>query len=208
MFFIKGTRKARIKVYHSYHRQCENCKDFDLTIGVYHDYFHIFFVPIAATGFKSCVIYCSSCGGRIRSDSLSREYESKTRVPFYLYSGLLVVGLVALTLLAGMGWGAYERSRYISDPKVGDVYLMKAAQGNLDGYRFVRVSRLSEDSVIRIENDMLYLFSTSSLSVEDYFDPDQQLVFSKSHLKQLYKEDKIENVYGDYGNSSGFNRIK
>jgi hypothetical protein len=85
---------------------------------------------------------------------------------------------------------------------------MKAAQGNLDGYRFVRVSRLSEESVIGIENDVLYIFFTSSFSAEDYFDPDQQLVFSKSHLKLMYKEDSIENVYRDYGNSSGFNRIK
>ncbi len=208
MFFIKGTRKARIKVYHCHDRECENCKDFDLTIGVYHDYFHVFFIPVAATGWKSSVIYCSSCGSRIRSDSLSKEYESKTRVPLYLYSGLLLVGLVALMLLAGAGWGTYQRSRYISDPKVGDVYLMKVAQGKLDGYRFVRVSRLSEDSVIGIENDMLYLFSTSSFSAEDHFDPNEQILFSKSHLKQLYKEDSIETIFRDYSSSTGFNRIK
>jgi hypothetical protein len=208
MFFIKGTRKARIKVYHHHERACENCKDFDLTIGVYQEYFHVFFVPVVASGSKSSVIYCSICGSRIRSDSLSKEYESKTRAPFYLYSGLLLAGLVVLTLLAASGWGTYERSRYITDPSVGDVYLMKAAQGNLDGYRFVRVSRISEDSVIGIENDVLYLFSTSSFSGEDYFDPDEQVVFSKAHLKQLYKEDSIQNVYRDYGNSTGFNRIK
>ena len=208
MFLIKGTRKARIKVYHCHDRECENCKDFDLTIGVYHDYFHVFFIPVAATGWKSSVIYCSSCGSRIRSDSLSREYESKTRVPLYLYSGVVLVGLVALTLLAATGWGTYARSRYISDPKVGDVYLMKAAQGNLDGYRFVRVSRLSEDSVIGIENNMLYLFSTSSFSAEDYFDLGEQVVFSKAHLKQLYKEDSIETIFRDYSNSTGFNRTK
>jgi len=208
MFLIKGTRKARIKVYHHHDRPCENCQDFDLTIGVYQEYFHAFFVPVVATGSKSSVIYCSSCGSRIRSDSLSKEYESKTRAPLYLYSGFLLVGLVVLTLLAVTGWGTYERSRYISDPKVADVYLMKAAQGNLDGYRFVRVSRLSNDSVFGIENDVPYLFSTSSFSAEDYFDPDEQVVFSKAHIKQLYKEDSIENVYRDYGNSTGFNRTK
>lgn len=208
MFLIKGTRKARIKVYHHHDRPCENCQDFDLTIGVYQEYFHAFFVPVVATGSKSSVIYCSNCGSRIRSDSLSKDYESKTRVPFYLYSGLLLVGLVVLTLLAGAGWGTYERSRYISQPHVGDVYLMKAAQGNLNGYRFVRVSRISEDSFTGMENNVLYLFSTLSFSSEDYSDPGDQVGFSKAHLQQLYKEDSIETIFRNYGNSTGFDRIK
>ncbi len=208
MFLLKGTRKARIKIYHHHDRPCENCKDFDLTIGIFQEYFHVFFIPVVAKGLKSSVIYCSNCGSRIRSDSLSKEYESRTRAPIYLYSGLLLVGLFALSLLAAMGWGAYERSTYIADPKVGDIYLVKAVQGQLDGYRFVRLSRISRDSVIGMGNDVLYLSYTSAFSSDDHFNTDDQVVFSKSNLKHLYKEDSIENVFRDYGNSTGFNRIK
>ena len=208
MFFIKGNRKARVKVYQHHTRQCDDCKDFDLTIGVYQDYFHVFFVPVIATGLKSSVIYCKSCGNRIRSYSLSKEYESKSRAPFYLYSGLLLVGLVVLSLLAAMGWGTYKRSRYISAPKEGDVYLMKASQGQLDGYRFVRLSRIAGDSLIGLDNHVLYLFYASSFSTDDYFDSAEQVVFSKSQVQQLYKEDSIENVYRGYGLSTGFNRLK
>jgi len=208
MFFIKGTRTARIKVYPCHSRQCENCNDFDLTIGVFHKYFHVFFVPVIAKGLKSSVIYCNSCGSRIRSDSLSKEYESKTGVPLYLYSGLLLVGLVVLAMLVATGWGTYERSKYISDPKIGDVYLMKAAQGKLDGFRFVRVSEISGDSVTAVENNVLYLSYTSFFASEDYFDSGEQAVFSKSHLKHLYKADSIETIFRNYGNSTGFNRIK
>ena len=208
MFLIKGTRKARIKVYQHHNRQCEECKDFDFTIGIYQDYFHIFFIPVAATGTKSTTIYCSNCGSRLRSDTLSKEYESQTSVPLYLYSGILLVGIFVLSLLIAVGWGAYERSRYISNPKVGDVYLMKQAQGQIDGHRFIRLSRISGDSVIGMDNNVLYLFPTSSFSVDDYFNTDRQVVFSKAQLKELYKEDSIENVFRDYGNSSWFNRIK
>ena len=104
MFAIRGTRTARIKTYQHHERQCENCKDFNLTIGVFHDYYHFWFIPIVASGIKSSVIFCNSCGDRIRSNSLSKEYESKTKVPFYLYSGAIVVGLVLFYALAINLW--------------------------------------------------------------------------------------------------------
>ena len=118
MFFIKGNRKARVKVYQHHTRQCDDCKDFDLTIGVYQDYFHVFFVPVIATGLKSSVIYWVRVAG-IGSVQTHhpKNMKSKSRAPFYLYSGLLLVGLVVLSLLAAMGWGTYKRSRYISAPK-------------------------------------------------------------------------------------------
>jgi hypothetical protein len=116
MLFLRGTRTARIKTYQHHDRQCENCKDFDLTIGVFHDYYHFWFIPVVAAGIKSSVIYCNSCGSRIRSNSLSKEYESKTKVPFYLYSGVILVGLVLLLALAANLLGMLERSRHISNP--------------------------------------------------------------------------------------------
>src|SRR6185312_5011006 len=207
MFYIKGTRKAKIKVYHHHDRPCEECKDFNLTIGVYQEYFHFFFIPVAATGEKSTVIYCSSCGPRLRSDSLTKEYVSRTRAPFYLYTGLLLIGLLVLLGFAGTGWGAYERSRYISDPRVGDVYLMKASQDVLNGYRFVRLSRINGDSIIAMGNNVLYLTSTSDLSSDDYFSADAPVLLRRSQLKQLYQTDSIQNVYRDYEGSSGFNRV-
>ena len=85
---------------------------------------------------------------------------------------------------------------------------MKASQGQLDGYRFVRLSRIAGDSLIGLDNHVLYLFYASSFSTDDYFDSAEQVVFSKSQVQQLYKEDSIENVYRGYGLSTGFNRLK
>lgn len=60
MFFLRGTRKARIKTYQHHDRQCEQCKDFNLTIRVYKDYFHVYFISFTASGVKTSVIHCNS----------------------------------------------------------------------------------------------------------------------------------------------------
>ena len=208
MLFLKGIRKARIKTYQHHDRQCENCRDFDLTIRVYKKYFHVFFIPIAATGAKTSNIYCNGCGILIRSDSLSKEYESKTKAPFYLYSGLILAGLFVMSMFVVSMWGQHERSMYISNPKVGDIYFIKNEGAGINGYNFVRLKRINGDSVIACDNHLLYLDFTSSFSPEDYFDSDQEVHYTKSEIKQLFEKGTIENVYRDYDDGTGFSRMK
>jgi hypothetical protein len=208
MLFIRGVRKARIKTYEVQDRQCENCKDFHLRIKVYKDYYHAFFIPFVPAGVKSSVISCNSCGCLIRFDSLSKEYESKTKIPFYLYSGVLLVALFVLSMFGVSVWGQHERSTYISNPKVGDVYLIKNDSAIMNGYNFVKVKGIAGDSVIAYPNHLLYLTETSAFSSEDYFDADQEVGYTKAQLKQLFDSSKIENVFRDYENATGFNRMR
>ena len=208
MLFLKGTRKAGIKTYQYHSHQCENCKEFDLTIKVYKDYFHVYFIPFAATGVKSSVIHCNSCGSRVLSGSLSKEYESKTKIPFYLYCGLILVALFVLSMFAVSAWGQHERSTYISNPKVGDVYLIKKEAKGQDEYNFVRVKRIDGDSVIAYDGHLIYLSFTSSFSPEDYFDTGEEVGYTKFQLKQLFEKGTIETIYRDYDEATGFNRIK
>jgi hypothetical protein len=208
MLLIKGTRKLRIRTWRHHDRQCDSCKDFDLTVKVYKDYYHVFFIPLFATGIKRSAITCNNCGILIRSDSLSKEYESKTRVPFYLYSGVILVALVALAAFAASGWNQYERSRYIAYPKVGDVYFIKTEASPLDGYNFLRVKRISGDSVITADNNMVYLTSASAFDSVDYFDINREKGYTKAQLKELLSKGAIEDVYRAYDEATGFNRMK
>jgi hypothetical protein len=208
MLFLKGTRKARIKTYQHHDRQCENCKDFDLTVKVYKDYFHAYFMPIVPTGVKTTVIKCNSCGSLIRFDSLSKECESKAKIPFYLYSGVIIAALFVLSMFAVSVWGQHERSTYISNPKIGDVYLVKGEEHGLNGYNFVRLKRIDGDSVIGCNNHILYLSYASSFSPEDYFDTNEEVGYTKSQLKQLFEKGTIETVYRDFDEATGFNRMK
>lgn len=121
MLFLRGIRQARIKTYQHHERQCEDCKDFNLAIGVYQDYFHFYFIPFVAAGVKSSVIICNSCGSRIRSNALSKEYESKTKIPFYLYTGAIIIALFVLFFVAVGVWSQLERPTQNSTPKIGGV---------------------------------------------------------------------------------------
>ena len=208
MFFLKGTRKARIKTYQHHDRQCSECSDFDLTVKVYKSYFHFWFIPIVATGIKTSAIKCNSCGAPIRSDSLSKEYESKTRIPFYLYTGVILVGLFIMSLFVVSAWGQHERTQFVSNPQVGDVYLIKGKEFSLTTYYFVRVQRINGDSVIVCNSHLGYLETTLTMSPEDYFVADQETLYRKGQLKELFEKGAISTVVRDYDEATGFRRIR
>ena len=210
MLFLRGTRTARIKVHAIHDVPCNNCKDFDLTLVVSRDYMHIWFIPIAPAGVKTSRIYCHSCSQFMRSDSLTREYEAKTRTPFYLYAGLILIGLVGVGFAGALLWGTFLRSNYISHPQPGDVYLIKTDKP-FDSYHFSRVMRVSGDSVIVWDNNVNYLSiggSPSKLDPTDYFSADRELMYTRSGVKEMYDKDSIVNVFRGEGDGTGFNRIK
>ena len=208
MLIFRGTRTARIKTYQDHSHPCVDCKNFDLTVKVYKPYFHFFFIPILPTGVKSVKIHCNSCGQPFRSDSLNKEYELKTRVPFYLSTGTI---LVALLILAGASISLiaqYQRSSFVANPKVGDVYRIREDSGRANTYFFVRIANINGDSVFAFDNTMRYLEPASNFDPADYFSEQEQILFTKSQLKEMLKNGTISEVERDYGQDNGFNRIK
>jgi hypothetical protein len=108
MFLITGTRTVRIKLYTHHAHRCDSCKDFEMSVAVYQPYFHIIFMPVAPNGVKTVKAHCNSCGQPFRNDSMHREYEQKTRTPFYLYTLTILIGLLVVVGLAGniiFHWG-------------------------------------------------------------------------------------------------------
>ncbi|MBN8854335.1 MAG: hypothetical protein BGO55_08055 [Sphingobacteriales bacterium 50-39] len=210
MFFLRGTRTARIKKYLIHDRQCVHCNDFNLTVKIYKEYFHVWFIPIVASGVKSTKIECNSCGMSMRSDSLAKEYESKTRAPFYLYSGLIFAGLLILGAVGLSLGGSYQRSVYIANPQVGDVYLIKTDKPFKDSYHFSRVMRVNGDSIIAWDNKLNYLSlggTPSKLDSGDHFSSDNELVYTKGLLRVMYDKDSIVTVFRGEGDGTGFNRV-
>src|ERR1700742_5274495 len=96
MLLFRGVRNGRIKTYTDNEHQCNDCKDFDLKVKVYKDYYHFLFIPAFPTGVKTVKIRCNKCGEPYRSDSLQKQYELRTRNPFWLYSWILLAGLLVV----------------------------------------------------------------------------------------------------------------
>ena len=97
MFFIHGKKTARIKrdTYHQY--ACKNCKDFDLDIRVYREYFHVFFIPFFPIGYKEVKIRCNNCGEPKWIESVQKHYEKTSRTPFYLYGAAILLILLIVS---------------------------------------------------------------------------------------------------------------
>jgi hypothetical protein len=207
MLLIKGYRTAKIKTYTDHNHQCRDCKDFDLTVKVYKEYYHFFFIPMAPTGSKTVKIRCNKCGEPFRSDSINKQYESKTRIPIYLYTGTLLVSALILVGFAISIFSQNKKTYLVSDPKVGDVYLVSNKLPQATSYYFLKVVRMSGDTVIVYHNDLDYNQSVSELNPEDYF-VSKEVAYTKDLLKQMLERGMINAVERDYNNETGFNRIK
>src|SRR5947208_13350230 len=99
MFIIFGRRKARIKKYTDSPEYCKSCNSYELQIKVYKEYFHIFFIPFFPTGHKTVKIHCKKCGEPFRMDTVQKHYQSITRTPIYLYTGLLLFAGIILLIV-------------------------------------------------------------------------------------------------------------
>lgn len=162
-------------------------------------------VPAGATTSRK---FCSQCGQPQRIDSVQRQYENRTRTPIYLYAGtILFAGLVGLMIY----WNIQtqkEKALWVANPKVGDVYLVRQDTNDATSYYFFRVSRVKDDTVQVYHNNLVYNGFVTGLAEEDYFVTTEELIFTKSALKDMLEKDEINSVERGYGDSEGFNRIR
>lgn len=191
MLFIYGKPTARIKYFADHSHRCQNCGSYDLSVGVYRKYFHIFFIPFAAFGVKTAKIHCSQCTAPYRSDSLQLQYEGMARTPIYLYAGTIMISLLILTSIALLFVNKNAEARYIKNPVAGDVYLLKDA--NTTAYYFMKVINVKNDSIITYRNAADYVFYVSKPQEKDSF-VTEELWISKKDLQKMYDNDIIQSV--------------
>ena len=207
MLLLKGTRTVRIKTWQDHAHQCDACKDFNLSIGIYMKYFHIFFIPIAALGVKSTKMYCASCGQPVRIDSVSREYEKRTKTPFYLYSGMILVGLLIAAGFVLNASGAHQRDQYIDHPQVGDVYLVKRDLPLQSTWYFLRIVKIHGDTAVTNHSNLEYNTYVYKFNSDDYFVSGEESEYPTALLKTMFQKGVIVNIFRDY-EDTGFGRVK
>jgi len=208
MFLIYGYRIARIKKYADNRHACPNCGAFDLDVRVYKGYFQLFLIPFFPAGMKTTSIYCNECWQRYPDGPLQEEYERITRVPLFLYSGIiLVVALIIFLVFANLN-KQKEKARFVDEPRIGDVYKMKKDEGKSKAYYFLRVSKIRGDTVSLYHNHLVYDRYVSKFNSDDFFVSGEQVGIIKDSLKRMLERGEINSVERDYGSKTGFNRIR
>lgn len=208
MFLIYGRRSARIKKYTDNGQCCKNCKTFELDIKVYRSYFHLYYIPVLPFGDKTAEIHCNSCGEPFRVYTTQKHYADITKTPFYLYSLIILVAGLLTFLVSKNLITQKEKAKFISDPKVGDVYAIRKDENNSTTYYFLRVSQISGDTVLVYHSNLEYDRFISKLNDNDFFVKDEELVYTKKELKIMLDKAEINSVERNYGDSEGFNRLK
>jgi hypothetical protein len=99
MIFIFGEKTALIKYYSDHVGQCSNCKSFDMSFAVYKNYFHFFYIPFFPVDEKEVVVLCLKCGQSDNRNSRANHYKEIARTPIYLYTGLLLIMTLIVTII-------------------------------------------------------------------------------------------------------------
>lgn len=208
MLLLYGRRTARIKKYTDNEQSCKSCGVFDLDIKVYRDYYHLFFIPFFPVGDKTVKIRCNNCGQPIRSETLQNHYENISSTPIYLYAlPILFAGLIAILINANINTQK-EKSAFVENPKVGDVYTIRKDDNNSTSYFFLKLIEVRGDTIVAYHNNLEYHGFVTELNNDDFFVKDEELYFTKSELKQMLENMEINSVERKYGDEKGFKRIK
>ncbi len=208
MLFIFGKRRTRIAKYIDSDSICYPCKASDREVRVYMEYFHLCFIPVFPIGGKQIEMRCRNCGDETKLESVEQRYLSLAKTPFYFYSALI------LCVCVGTYWFYWNRTQerqkreFVDKPSVADVYIIKKGESDEATYTFLRIVKISGDSIMVFHNDLEYGGFVSKLTDDDYFVKDDTLVLSKSELIEMLDRDEIYSVKRGYGNGGGFNRIR
>jgi len=201
-----GTATARIKSYTSHQLPCKSCKSFDMKICIYQDYYHFLFIPFFARSGKTASIRCNDCGEPVLTRAILEEYEVKTRTPFYLYSGLIVIALIIGIITTLNLLKQNEKKQLIADPHVGDVYAI--TQTSIASYYFLRLNKISADTILAWKNNYLYYNTATMSAADDYFDSSTTITLTRKLIQQMLDKNEIFSVDRTYDDSKGFNRIR
>lgn len=205
MFLIHGKQHSQKKI-SDYSLQCLSCKAFDQEIIVNFKYYHLYYIPFLAYGKKEVTIRCKKCGALTERDDIKDEFKKKTKVPLYLYTGAaLIAAFITWAVITSTIHNNKEEA-FISDPKVGDVYLVQNPGVGKRYFYFMKVYDIVNDTVCIYLNNSTYSRYASGMISQDYFNREEAFGFSKAEIKQMHAKGEIVRIFRNYDTSAGFDR--
>jgi hypothetical protein len=101
-----------------------------------------------------------------------------------------------------------QKMEWVTNPAAGDVYTMTREENHEAVFSFLKIIAVNGDSVTVLHNHWDYGQFVSRLTADDYFVKEDTVWMRKKDLRRMLDKDEIYSVDRDYGEGSGFNRIK
>ncbi|HBS85258.1 MAG: hypothetical protein A2W91_15745 [Bacteroidetes bacterium GWF2_38_335] len=200
---IYGSRKIRIKKHDDFQIKCENCGGYEHRFYVYQEYFHVFFIPIFPSGIKTIKSACLKCSYLFNQEK-KNHYLSITRTPVYFYTGIILLAGLVFAGVIGNLITQREKSEFVNDPMINDVYLIRDDDNDSKTYYFLKIKNINSDTVELIHSAYQYNEFVSNMHDSDYFVKDKVNKVLKSDLKDYLDDGTINSVERDYEKTSRF----
>ena len=201
--FFYGLRTVKIKKYDDHQVQCENCHCYSVRYVVYQKYFHYLYIPIYPINDKTIKTVCLECGYGFNQEK-SNYYINKTRTPFFLYSGIiLVIGFVLSIFVVSSIYEKIDDS-YIKNPKVGDVYRIRDDSNKQTIYYFEKLIQINSDTLLMLHSSLQYNSFITEMNDTDYFVKNDCHKLLKSELISHQDSGHINSVIRTYDIKSRF----
>jgi hypothetical protein len=199
MFLLYGKRSLIIKKYTDHTHACPHCRGLNLEVKVEKYYYHLFYIPFFPSRGKFAHVTCGNCGKPYKDPVLEEdyyveledEYEKRTKTPIYLYSGLILVGLLTLFMVFSNLRTQKQKAEYVAKPQTGDTYLIREKRADHKVYYYLSVYRISGDSVFTHPGHLEYPGFTRKMKKGDYFETNLVRPYTKQQLKQMLDDGMI-----------------
>jgi hypothetical protein len=148
--------------------ECTTCHQSALHLTAFQSMFHLFWIPTIPLK-KSYQVFCAHCGTQYNPEIFANYQEfmqnasTKFKRPWWSFSGLGLVGLLAVWLayLAQVDRKVEQDFRH--DPHAGDLIVLKTTEGSWrTPYTFAKVVTVDANTVML--NFSAYAYSSSSMA--------------------------------------------
>lgn len=196
---IYGSKAVHLQSFKLNKEVCKKCDSTGtLTLSIYSKHAHVFWIPLLPFA-KLGITQCSNCKNTLTEKEMPQDLRNvyyaqlKTvRPPFWQYSGLAIIGILAVTIyISGRNNDSKEKT-YSTSPQVGDVYEIDLGKGN---YTSARVAQIEGDSVFVNQNSYIIdkQYKVYKLDVDSMY-YDSQIGIQKDTITSWYNRKKIYSI--------------
>lgn len=199
---IYGTKGTHLKSGKVINVNCPNCSENStMNYSIFGKYAHVYWIPFFPYT-RLTFMECNHCKMTFEERSftdemktkLGREKEKSGKIffPFWMFSGVILVGALTLYGFYKSGEDEDNLKEYLKNPKKGDVYHIKLKN---EHFSSIRVDSVSKDSLDVTFND----YETDLYSGIDDIDVDKNYTSDsyrvpKTLIIELKKKDSIYDI--------------
>ncbi|MCD7900327.1 MAG: hypothetical protein LUH22_10780 [Bacteroides sp.] len=130
-------------------------------------------------------------GDTKRVERLAREKYANPFLSIYRY---LVIPEPDIFLVLMNLHNQKLKKEYVANPEVGDIYRIRFKTDSAPAYYFLRINRISHDTVYTQANKFVYPKFVSNPDATDEFIKEPELPYTKEQLRQMLEQHEINGV--------------